>query len=69
VIFSLLITLYLIFRSEAAQKLMVRLAADYFSKELKTEIRIGGFGLSFINGLLIEDSVSGRVLCCSKNVN
>ena len=54
-IFSLLITLYLVFRSEAAQELMVRLAADFFSKELKTEIRIAGFDISFKNGLLIED--------------
>ena len=54
-IFSLLMTLYLVFRSDVAQTLMVRLAADYFSKQLKTEIRIGGFNLSFKNGLIIED--------------
>ncbi len=48
-------TLYLVFRSDVAQTLMVRLAADYFSKQLKTEIRIGGFNLSFKNGLIIED--------------
>jgi hypothetical protein len=34
---------------------MVRLAADYFSKALKTEIRISGFNLSFRNGLMVED--------------
>ncbi len=53
-IFSLLITIYLIFRSDVVQTLAVHLAADYFSKALKTEIRISGFGLSFKNGLLIE---------------
>ncbi|MEI7499475.1 MAG: translocation/assembly module TamB domain-containing protein [Bacteroidota bacterium] len=54
VIFSLLLTFYLIFRSEAVQKLMVRLAVDYFSKELKTEIRISGFDFSIEHGLLVE---------------
>ncbi len=54
VIFSLLITLYSIFRSTGMQTLLVRLAADYFSKELKTEIRISGLDLSWRNGLVIE---------------
>jgi len=47
-------TLYGVFRSDAVQDLMIRLAADYLSKELKTEIRIRGFNLSLINGLEIE---------------
>ncbi len=50
----MLLTIFLILRSDAAQTLMVRLAADYLSKELKTEIRIRGFNLSFRNGLVIE---------------
>lgn len=48
-------TLYLVFRSDAVQVLLVRLAADYFSKELKTEIRISGLNISFKYGLLVED--------------
>ena len=48
-------TLFLVFRSDAVQTLLVRMAADYFSKELKTEIRIRGFNVSFKNGLMIED--------------
>jgi hypothetical protein len=55
VILSLLMTLYLVFRSDAVQTLLVRLAADHFSKELKTEIRIRGFNISLKNGLMIED--------------
>ena len=48
-------TLYLVFRSDAVQTLMAHLAADYFSKEFKTEIRIRGFNISFKNGLMVED--------------
>ena len=48
-------TLYLVFRSDVVQTLMVRLAADYFSKELKTDVRIRGFNVSFKNGLMVED--------------
>jgi hypothetical protein len=55
VIISLLMTLYMVFRSDVVQTLLVRLAADYFSKELKTEIRIRGFNISFKNGLMMED--------------
>ncbi|MEI6434713.1 MAG: translocation/assembly module TamB domain-containing protein [Bacteroidota bacterium] len=44
----------MIFRSQTMQTLMVRLAADYFSKELKTEIKIYGFDISLRNGLVIE---------------
>ncbi|MFZ4520355.1 MAG: translocation/assembly module TamB domain-containing protein [Bacteroidales bacterium] len=55
VIISLLITLFMVFRSDIVQTMLVRLAADYLSKELKTEIRIRSFNLSFKNGLLIED--------------
>ncbi len=54
-IITVLLTLYLIFRSHTVQTLMVRLAADYMSKELNTTIRIAGFDISFRNGLVIED--------------
>ena len=50
----MLLTLYFIFRGPTVQTLMVRLAADYFSKELNTEIRILGFDLSVRHGLVIE---------------
>ncbi len=51
---ALLITLYLVFRSTTVQTLLVRVAADYFSKTLNTEIRIKGFDLSLHHGVLIE---------------
>ncbi|MEI6682054.1 MAG: translocation/assembly module TamB domain-containing protein [Bacteroidota bacterium] len=54
-IFSLLLSVYLVFRSEAAQTLMVRMFADYLSRELKTDCRVSGFDLSFRNGLVIQD--------------
>ena len=47
-------SLYLVFRSDVVQTMMVRLAADYFSKELNTEIRIRGFNISLSHGLMIE---------------
>jgi len=55
VIISLLLTLYLVFRSDAVQTLAARMFADWLSRELKTDCRISGFNLSFRNGLLIED--------------
>lgn len=56
-IISLVLTLYMVLRSDVVQTLVVRLAADYFSKELKTEIHIRGFNLSFKNGLMLEDII------------
>ncbi len=55
VIFSLLLTLYSVFRSNGMQSLLIRLAADYLSKELKTEVRIRGLDVSIRNGLVIND--------------
>lgn len=52
-------TLYMVFRSDAVQTLMVRLAADYLSKELNSEIRIREFRMSLKYGLLI-DGISVR---------
>lgn len=54
VIFSLLMTLYAVFRSTGMQTLLIRLTADYLSKELDTEIRISGLDISWRNGLVIE---------------
>lgn len=54
VIFSLLITLYTVFRSTGMQTLLIRLTADYLSKELKNEILISGLDISWKNGLVIE---------------
>jgi len=47
--------LYLFFQSDVVQSMLVNLTTEYFSKELKTEIRIGGFNLSLNNGLMVED--------------
>ncbi|MDP1621122.1 MAG: translocation/assembly module TamB domain-containing protein [Bacteroidales bacterium] len=52
---SLLLTLFLVLRGDVFQTVAMRLVADYLSKELNTEIRIGGFNLSFKNGLIMED--------------
>lgn len=55
VIFSVLITFYAVFRSTGTQTLIVRLAADYYSKVLKTDIRIRSFDISLKYGLILED--------------
>ena len=55
VIFSILLTLYSVFRSSGTQTLLARLVADYFSKAMKTDIRIRSFDISLRNGLIIED--------------
>ncbi len=44
----------MVFRSDRVQSLVVRMAANYFSKELNAEIRISGFNISLRNGLVIE---------------
>jgi hypothetical protein len=54
VLLSTLFTIYFVFRSSWVQTLSVKLAADYLSRELKTDIRIGGFDLSWTKGLVIE---------------
>ena len=55
VLISTVFTIFFVFRSTWVQTLSVRLVADYLSKELKTDIRIGGFDLSLTKGLVIED--------------
>ena len=55
VIFSILISFYSVFRSDAVQSLLVQVGAHYLSKELKTQIRIGGLDISLLHGLVIED--------------
>ncbi len=54
VILSLLITFFLLLRDPRVQTFLARMASDYLSKALKTEIRIGGFDLSVFRGLIIE---------------
>lgn len=54
-VFSLVISLYLVVRSDLVQSVGVRLGADYLSEELKTVVRIRGFSLSLLHGLIIED--------------
>ena len=46
-------TLYLVFRSDAVQTLLVRMAADYLSGKTGTQIRIREFSLSPVHGLMI----------------
>ena len=48
-------TLYLVLSDSWVQTFGARMAADYLSKELGTTFRIGGFHLSFRNGIVIED--------------
>ena len=55
VFISILFTIFFVIRNSWVQTLSVRLAADYISRELKTDVRIGGFDLSFTKGLVIED--------------
>ena len=55
VVLSLIISIYLVFRNSEIQTLTAKIAADYLSQELKTEIRISGFDISLVNGLAIED--------------
>ena len=57
VVLSLITTVYLVFRNPEIQTITARIAAGYLSKELKTEIQIGSFNISWINGLAINDLV------------
>ncbi|TSA30137.1 MAG: translocation/assembly module TamB [Bacteroidetes bacterium] len=54
VVVSLILTLYLVLREPTVQTLAARMAADWLSRELHTTVRIGGFGLSIRNGLVLE---------------
>jgi TamB, inner membrane protein subunit of TAM complex len=55
VFISILFTLYVVIQNNWVQTLVARLAANYLSKELKTDILIGGFNFSLTKGLIIED--------------
>ena len=55
VLISLIMTVTLVLRDTWVQSLSAKLAADYLTKEIGTEIRIGKFDISFNNGLVIED--------------
>lgn len=52
---SILFTLYIVIQNNWVQTLVAKLAADYLSKELKTDILIGGFNFSLTKGLILED--------------
>ncbi len=57
VLISLITTSYLVLRDPWVQTLSARIASHYLSVHLHTEIRIGGFDLSFGRGLTMEDIV------------
>ena len=48
-------TLVLIFRDPAVQTFAARMASTYFSKKMGAEIRIGGFSLSLVKGIGINE--------------
>ncbi|MEI6900825.1 MAG: hypothetical protein WCL00_13180, partial [Bacteroidota bacterium] len=54
-VLSIVFTFYMVGRNSFIQTLGARMAADYISKQLKTEVRIGGLDLSFTKGLTLED--------------
>jgi hypothetical protein len=55
VLFAFITTTYVIFRDPWVQTLGVRIVSHYFSVQLHTEIKIGGFDLSLRRGLTIDD--------------
>lgn len=57
VLISFITTSYLVLRDPWVQTLSARIASHYLSVHLHTEIRIGGFDLSFGRGLTMEDIV------------
>ena len=61
VLFSLVATLYIVFRQSWVQTVMARMASVYLSKEMRTEVRIRGVDFSLVRGIAIEDvSVKDR---------
>jgi hypothetical protein len=57
VLFSLVITIYAVIRDPRFQTLGMRMTAAYFSREWKTEVRVGEFGFSITNGVFLKDVV------------
>jgi hypothetical protein len=57
VLISFFTTSYIVLRDPWVQTLAVRIASHYLSVSLHTDIRIGGFDLSFNRGLTIEDFI------------
>lgn len=55
VVLALITSVILVIRTPEIQTLSARMAADWLSKELKTEIRISALNISLIHGLAIED--------------
>jgi hypothetical protein len=54
VLLALLITLTALLRDPRIQQIAARIAAEYFSREWKTEVRISGFSFGLSKGLDIE---------------
>lgn len=57
VLISLIITIYLVFRDPWVQTIAARVVSHSLSVKLRTNIKIGGFDLSFSRGLTIEDLI------------
>jgi hypothetical protein len=57
VLISFFTTSYLVLRDPWVQTLSARIASHYLSVSMHTDIRIGGFDLSFNRGLTIEDFI------------
>lgn len=55
VLLSLLTTLYAVVQNPAVQTLGVRIIAAYFSREWKTEVRLGGFNFSLTKGVILDE--------------
>lgn len=52
---SLVITIYSVLRDPRIQTFGVRLTAAYFSREWKTEVKVGEFSFSLSQGVLLKD--------------
>ena len=68
----LILTLYLIFRTSTVQTYFSKKIANYLSKELKTEIAIGGVDITYFLNIVLEDfSVKDKhknILLYSKSI-
>ncbi len=56
-ILSFMFTIAVIITNPAIQTFAVQIASDYLSRKSGTEIKVGGFGLSIFDGLLIENVI------------
>ncbi|HPS74548.1 MAG TPA: translocation/assembly module TamB domain-containing protein [Bacteroidales bacterium] len=55
ILFALGITVYSVIRDPGVQRAGIRMTAAYFSKAWKTEVRVGEFGFSLTNGVVLKD--------------